>query len=107
MSFEDMRDLDIVMFDVTQDDIDNGDRLDTCSCPIALAINRSFGIPIGSSYVLGTKFYIQIDDPDAPENYVQFEHSYASGEFINAFDKGGDVQPLTLTLRRRTYVESD
>ena len=74
--------------DVTQEDIDQGERDKCRRCPIALAMKRVF--PGKVSLVYGTVAWVDLDRyADLPDEAQQF---------IMYFDEGEPVEPFSFSL---------
>ena len=80
--------------EVTSSDIANGIRGAASSCPVALAVNRA----IEKQYsAFATRSSISIFDDDRWINDHQCPKPVAA--FIEQFDAGEPVQPLTFILK--------
>lgn len=81
----------VVRVQVTQADIDNGERAEPCLCPTALAIKRVF--PACDPSVDGVMIELRIDGKtwftDVPESVR---------EFVEAFDEEWPVEPFGFDL---------
>ena len=105
MTYDEILNLDSITFDVTQEDIDSGDRRCNTGCPIARAVMRTLGLDpllvrIPSA---DTGFPIRIfpANPDTHWNVFQmFSHSPETRDFVRKFDNYGPVQPGTFTIER-------
>ena len=87
-----MIDMVDIAIDVTQDDIDNGNRNDKWSCPIANAWNRKFP---ASEVSVGTES-IAFIDCDGFSARVQMP--YKAKRFIEKFDNLVTVEPFSFTV---------
>jgi hypothetical protein len=83
--------------EVTQDDIDEGERQSTCDCPIALALSRATGLEGGYGEM----------DIDADGLYVNGKRTLRRAsnrlpsiarDFIREFDAGREVSPIRFQL---------
>jgi hypothetical protein len=105
-----------LQIEITQDDIDQGERSRTTSCPIALAIARAcqragYGEarPVVYDDSNGN-IHIELHGPDGPLNadayWPQGDAYDDLRSFLLNFDEGRDaphpehVHPMTATLRR-------
>lgn len=110
MTFDDLRNCDSFTFDVTEKDIKKGFHGNSLACPVALAINRTLGLPSGSTLVPFpnnlAKKQINIENLDEQcDSYCKnlwFKHSPESCEFVKKFDLKEPVEPITLTLQKVT-----
>ena len=109
MTLDDLANCDSFTFDVTQEDIRAGRPKSSRFCAIALAINRTLGLPTRSTLVRGPRHLANAIDISS--DYTQgvyskkslvFNHSPESVDFIKRFDNNKDVQPITITLSRST-----
>lgn len=94
---------DILVVDVTQNDIDNGTRKSTGGCPIALAIQRTTGNPgawVGL-YSVGT---LKTDRGRVTHTHRTSREAY---EFISDFDNDIPVTPATFTFQPITIQYND
>lgn len=85
-----MQDEPIITVEVTQEDIDQGQRCSCRGCPVALALERATGI---SWLVDGGCIYV-----DWRSFQVFAVLSPEVRAFIHRFDCGKPVQPITFTL---------
>ena len=91
--------IESISIDVTQEDIDQGIPHSTTKCPIARAINRTFGFPDSSCSVeLWTGVHVMPFRAMGSRGY--YEHTPESRRFVMDFDSGVLVQPATFTLKR-------
>lgn len=79
---------------VTEEDIRDGARLDTECCPVALALERQFGL--GWVYVDELKIDGVVGN-DGPE-FGCYLNPPEVVEFIDAFDNERPVKPFSFTL---------
>lgn len=101
-----------VRVDVTQADIDAGER-DSCEkCPIALALNRllisGLGITVEATDVLfwGVSGYPE-DDESADPALHSLELPPVASDFIERFDRGESVTPCSFQVSvRPQYVRT-
>ena len=88
-------------FNVTQEDIDFAIRKNPHHCPIARAINRTLGLPNGSTFVYCGEVFgeitIRLPSVDDP---LFFYNSEESREFATRFDKQEPVEPARFTITR-------
>lgn len=75
---------------VTQEDIDNGAMKSCNNCPVALALKRT----LQTDVEVRDKIYILDDTEKLKKIKVPLEVSL----FIENFDEGYEVKPLTFTL---------
>lgn len=103
MTYEELKALDSITCEVTQDDIDNGRRAVSSACPIALAINRTLGLEPRSS-IVGLKDFnlgeINVHASHQSHFNQTFSHTPESGQFVMDFDDGKKVEPATFILKR-------
>lgn len=81
-----------MIVEVTQSDIDNGQREEAGSCPIAHAIRRT----IGATEVVVDAYGVTASLTDG--GVVTFNMPPTGEQFIEDFDEGSTVYPLTLDL---------
>lgn len=86
--------------EVTEDDIVNGDPHDPCSCPIARAISRATGKNWYQVDVRGSG--LKLSNREGKMQRVTGPLPRIARDFIERFDRGSDVQPITFTLGIRT-----
>jgi hypothetical protein len=79
---------DYMIIDVTQSDIDRGERYRTHACPIAHAADRAFGVPCS---VMRAHVYVGDDVHVA-------QLPWAAIDFIWHFDMKHAVQPFTFEV---------
>lgn len=86
----------IVTVEVTQDDIIHGKPQDCCECPVALAVQRTFG----PEFAVDVAFRIFIE-PSIGQR-AEFVRPRSVIDFIRRFDApaifGSGVEPFTFTL---------
>lgn len=82
-----------IRVEVTQHDIDHGQRCDPHNCPVARAITRTAGFP---TFVSSMTYRIQSD----PKNYNQVHNLPESARlFVKEFDQDRhSVRPTIFTL---------
>lgn len=92
----------VVEFDVTQDDIDFGHRVNCYRCPIALALKRHFPentfVAVFDDSVKTTRVFREPGDTWYPTS----ESAAAWKDFIYAFDEDQPVKPCRLAIERQT-----
>lgn len=78
-----------IKVEVTKEDIANGERENSCKCPVALALSRlGTDVSVGNGEIgfwLGDKYRL-IEIPDMVD------------DFITQFDNGKEVEPFEFTL---------
>lgn len=74
---------------VTQEDIDKGQRVHPIYCPIARAIKRHAHKPVRV-----------LADTGITVGGKQYRHTAGSLEFVERFDMGQPVKPFEFELRR-------
>ena len=82
-----------MIIEVTQDDIRNGVKGDTCACPVALALQRYFST------------YIQVDAYVVAIGLEQIELPVKVKTFIKDFDNGHTVCPFAFELSAGPMAE--
>ena len=87
-----------ITIDVTQDDIDNGEKAACHFCPIALALNRMTGM---SSIIGSTKIHIGEIGQGGATCYTSPEMR----EFVWKFDTDRGVKPTSFVATFRRYPE--
>ena len=103
MTFDELATLDYFTFEVTQEDIDEGQPNSTTRCPIAHAVKRT--MEGNYCYVPSCKSLTPIEiktlDNKGPEQeWLFFEHSQESRKFVHDFDLNLEAKPTTITLKR-------
>ena len=78
-----------VFINVTQDDIDKGERSDSCKCPIALSLKR--GLPLCPLEVCESFIYFE----DAGIRWCCTAVPDSVLLFIDRFDNGAPVAPFS------------
>lgn len=85
-----------MIIQVTQQNIDSGQRLAACSCPVALAILRDlpqYGVGVSSTGITLVRLPIEAKHPHTtlvtPRDVIAF---------VKAFDRGADVSPFKFEL---------
>lgn len=90
-----------MLIEVTQQDIDKGKRDSPCRCPVALAVQRTTGLPNGD-------IRVEQDGPFDPCHVKIGGHKHAmsreADQFIMRFDAGQPVEPLTITVNDTGYA---
>lgn len=76
---------------VTADHIRRGFPRRCSGCPLAIAIQEAFGMPLGSSDVTVTSYWCRIKG-------TVFAFDDATREWVQAFDSGQVVGPITAVL---------
>jgi hypothetical protein len=86
----------VVIFDVTQDDIDQGRPRDCYNCPVARSVVRTLGLgpaadewTVGSWVIAGWLRDRQVVSVPAPIRVCRF---------IDEFDRGQPVEPFSFEL---------
>lgn len=79
--------------EVTQDDINNGQRSRCRFCPVALAIQRTFPDQL-----------VTVGNEAAEIGMCFITFPTNASEFISAFDKGLKVQPFTFEINERRII---
>lgn len=82
-----------ILVDVTQEDIEMGERRASMRCPVALAVRR---VPELSACVVGPKDVIS-DSPAHP-NGLDIPLPGAAIKFVLRFDSGRPVRPFSFEL---------
>ena len=86
-----------IIVHVKEKHIENGARMDSCECPIALAIKEQYpkmtGVSVDINMVKLNGEYWFIDDE--------------GGQFIWDYDMGSYVRPIDVTLTRCGVAELD
>ena len=80
---------DVLVVEVTAEDIREGARVSCTTCPIARAASRTTGAPAWVAYT-----HIQVAAPGL------FSTNDAARRFINDFDAGRPVEPQTFRFER-------
>ncbi len=75
---------------VTQEDIDKGKPDNNCECPVALAIRRTQNIP--------PHCHVYVEGKGAMWGFQSYALDTAGINFIDSFDNGKPVTPLTVEL---------
>ena len=78
-----------MLIEVTQEDIDHGIRNDCTECPVALAIKRASGNWFGVIVLVLNGICVRGRTYRTPRQVAQF---------IQAYDRGESVGPITFTL---------
>jgi hypothetical protein len=79
----------VIQITVTQNDIDQGERLDVRACPIARAVRRKFG----------ETREIEVADVLSIDN-IHYELSPRARQFIRDFDEYGAGGPVRFRFRK-------
>ncbi len=91
-----------MLIEVTQEDIDNGNRGACCTCPIALASKRTAeavaGFPLSVQAGSGCVRFYRVGS-------VLRSTPTIAGDFMYAFDHGRKVRPFSFELRDFTPEE--
>lgn len=77
---------------VTQEDIDNGDPVDACGCPIALAANRAMNRITGTDGA-------ELEVYNGTECVAWAELPDVASKFVRDFDNYRPVSPLTFQIQ--------
>jgi hypothetical protein len=80
----------IITVDVTQEDIDNGERVHCSKCPIALAVHRLFPDAAGVSVAHDIALF-----NDGLKPFQHFLITEEAREFIRRFDHKMEVEPFS------------
>lgn len=81
---------DKLVVSVTQEDIDNGKRCECNACPIALAVLRAIGNPVGiacQTFESDFELYVQVGS-SFRRGVATYPNSKEVAEWINEFDLG-------------------
>ena len=91
----------IVVIEVTEEDIKKGVRADCGKCPIALAIGRHLpeDICVDVKYTYA-HFYRQHNTLELRDFLYRYKMPTEAGEFINQFDAGIKVRPIKFTIAK-------
>ena len=91
---------DQVTIIVTQEDIDNGQRMSASKCPIALAASRLLGKRV--SVINRISVWHSYDDNSRVASYII--PTDVLKDFLNAFDNGKPVSPITFVAENAMCV---
>lgn len=87
-----------VTWDVTQEDIDLGERLDCWRCPVALSLERAFPDLMPEVDPVEIVLYTKTEDGDRGSRYAKAATPDMAYTFIEAFDGDNHVEPVSLTV---------
>lgn len=93
---------DELVVEVTADDIRNGKPTNNCECPVALALKRLPGVAAGSAWVDFTHAEVKYTVGGETFDLVFSLPREAAG-FIEAFDFGDPVEPVTFTAELQEW----
>lgn len=83
--------------EVTQDDIDKGNRVSPVSCPIALAVKRQYR----SRWLHSPPNSVSVSQRGVTIDSQDYSIPKEARFFISDFDCDHDVKPFTFEMRRR------
>ncbi len=87
-----------MLINVTQKNIEEGEKQSFTSCPIALAIKEQ----------LGDRKDVHVDEDICAINGKEYYLTIAARKFVNSFDEGKVVKPFSFNVRytgRRVSAE--
>jgi hypothetical protein len=92
---------DAILIEVTHEDIRNGERRDVCRDPVAIAVCRRLGLNLTDEEV-SVENYIEVWTGDGWDGYEIPAEVVA---WIDAFDAGGTVTPITFIAPYVRFLE--
>ncbi len=82
------------LIEVSQEDINHGNRSSCRHCPVARALNRA----TGRRWSVGTRSFVELINNNIDQKLPYFGIPPIASEFIRRFDEESPVQPFAFTV---------